>query len=140
MFSAVSFKLVNAIGETMIFYFFFFSQLSFQFIPLHQIDGRTDECNAAHNAYPSRELVIELHPIDIRAAKFLEQQYTDSSCISDKVDGGNEESHISFNLEAGYEALEEQSLETKINDVQAQTLEEQPVKGRQLQCIIIKAR
>ena len=25
----------------------------------------------------------------------------------------------SFNLEAGYEALEEQSLETKINDVQA---------------------
>ena len=87
---------------------------------------------------PIRELVIELHPIDIRAAKFLEQQYTDSSCISDKVDGGNEESHISFNLEAGYEALEEQSLETKINDVQAQTLKEQPVKGRQLQCIIIK--
>ena len=34
-----------------------------------------------------------------------------------------------FNLEAGNEALEEQSLETKINDVQAQTLEEQPVKG-----------
>ena len=29
--------------------------------------------------------------------RFLEQQYTDSSCISDKVDGGNEESHISFN-------------------------------------------
>ncbi len=28
----------------------------------------------------------------------------------------------------------------KINDVQAQTLEEQPVKGRQLQCIIIKSQ
>ena len=97
---------------------------------MHQIDGRTDECNAAHNAYPSRETwLLELHSkFVIRAAKFLEQQYTDSSCISDKVDGGNEESHISFNLEAGYEALEEQSLETKINDVQAQALEEQPVK------------
>ena len=55
----------------------------------------------------SRKLVVELHPVDIRAAIFFEKKHTNRSCVSDKVDGCDEKSHIPFNLEAGDKPFEE---------------------------------
>ena len=81
--------------------------LFFHFVSLHQIDCRTDECNTGNDAYPSRKLVVELHPVDIRAAIFFEKKHTNRSCVSDKVDGCDEKSHIPFNLEAGDKPFEE---------------------------------
>jgi hypothetical protein len=102
------------------------AQKFFFLMSLHQIDNGATECNGADNSHISRHLVIEFEPVDICIEELLEHQYQHRSGVTDKVDCHDEKSYITFDFETGDEAVEEDTLETEIGNVKAQTLDEQP--------------
>ncbi len=65
--------------------------------------------------------------------KFLEHQDKYSSRISDKINGHNEETDISFYLETSDEAVEKNALKTEVGNIQTETLDKQPGDCIQLQ-------
>lgn len=54
--------------------------------------------------------------------KFFEHQDKYSSRISDKINGHNEETDISFYLETSDEAVEKNALKTEVGNIQTETL------------------
>ena len=114
------------------------AQEFFFLISLHQIDNRTAECYGTDYSYITGHLVVKIEPIDIRIKEFLEHQDEYSTSISDEINSHNKESYISFYLEACYEAVEKYALKTKVGNVKAQTLDEQPSHGAELKRIVIE--
>lgn len=70
--------------------------------------------------------------------KFFEHQDKYSSRISDKINGHNEETDISFYLETSDEAVEKNALKTEVGNIQTETLDKQLGDCIQLQRIIIE--
>ena len=62
----------------------------------------------------------------MRSIHFLENQQSQRSHISNKIDGDNKESHISPDFKTGDEPLEKDSLKAQISHVEAKALEEKP--------------
>ena len=74
----------------------------------------------------------------MRSIHFLENQQSQRSHISNKIDGDNKESHISPDFETGDEPLEKDSLKAQISHVEAKALEEQPDANAQLHMLVVE--
>ena len=109
--------------------------MAFPAVTPYDVSRRAGKRHTANDAHITARKVIKLQPVDIGIETFLEHQNQHRTHVTDEIQRDNEEAHVAFYPETSDETLEEKSLETQIDGIEAQ---EKPKRDGQIPSLLIE--